>query len=69
MDLDDCKERVKIIASIVDIYGDEEAAHSEEDSLYVDFVKHVAINEHGELACMAKKILETKNIVFDRWCA
>jgi hypothetical protein len=48
---------------------DDEYAHWYEDDLYHDFVKHIADTEGGELADMAKAILKTEDVPFERWYA
>ncbi len=51
------------------VSGDSEVAHSEEDELHVQFIRHVA--EHGpdELRAVARIILETEEMGFSRWTA
>ena len=48
---------------------DFEVAHSLEDDLMLNFIKHVA--EHGdeELAEMATEVLKSQEIDFPRYCA
>ena len=65
MNLRQAKERV---ASIEAIQGDDEAAHSQEDELYLDFVKMVAKGTHKH-AEIAREILRTKEMNCARWCA
>lgn len=66
VDLDYIKAKVKEIS---ELSGDDEAAHSREDRLHVEFITHIAENWHGELAEMAKEVLKTNAINFSRWCA
>jgi len=66
MDLDEVKKRV---ADIGFMQGDDEAAHSNEDDLHVDFIRHVAAAGTPELAEMAKEILKVCDMDFARWCA
>jgi hypothetical protein len=46
---------------------DDEGAHELEDMLYFDFVKFLSEQDNCEYSEMAKEILTTKNIEFDRW--
>lgn len=47
---------------------DSEAAHSKEDQLYYDFIRHIA-TMGGPYADRALLVLETKAITFARHCA
>lgn len=62
---DEAKKRVQAIR---DAKGDDEMAHSMEDQLYLDFVRHVASQE-GPHRAVAEEILKTGEIDFTRWCA
>ena len=66
MTLEEAKERV---ANLERIKSDDEAAHSAEDTLYIDFVYHVAEKGNDELSQIAKEILKSISIDFARWCA
>lgn len=59
------KQRVR---EIEEMASDDEAAHSAEDSLRHDFIVLVAKGT-GNLAEMAKEVLKTSDIDFNRWCA
>ncbi len=61
-------EARKAVEHIIEIAGDDEAAHSAEDKLYADFVHYVASQE-GPHRAIAEEILRTENINFARWCA
>jgi hypothetical protein len=62
-------EAVKRVQQVEAIKGDDERAHSMEDRLYFDFVYHVSEYGNIKLREIAKEILKTKDIRFDRWCA
>ena len=66
MEMSDISDRIK---KIHEERGDPERAHDLEDSLYRDFIQHVA--EHGpeDLREKAKAILKTEELDFPRWCA
>jgi hypothetical protein len=66
MNIADVKHRV---LEIERMKGDNESAHFNEDSLYEDFVIYIAKEGTGELAELAKEILKTQDIKFDRWYA
>ena len=59
---------IKLIAA-----DDDEAAHKEEDRLYSDFIQDVANQKFSdpnvELVEIAKLILTTKDMDFERWFA
>jgi hypothetical protein len=58
------------VADIDAIKGDDESAHGREDDLRRAFIQHVAA--HGrpaELAEMAREVLRTDEMDFERWCA
>jgi hypothetical protein len=61
----------QIIKNVKEIKGsqhDAEAAHSMEDSLYLEFVEYVATLPIP-IAEKAKEVLKTQYIEFSRWCA
>jgi hypothetical protein len=66
LDIDEIKARV---ADIQYLQFDSEGAHWREDSLYADFAKHVANYGPPGLAEMAREMLKTQELGFDRWCA
>lgn len=66
MNVEECKKRVDFIREIA---WDDESAHGNEDQLHHDFIQHIANSEYGELSEMAKEILKTDDIDFERWCA
>jgi hypothetical protein len=49
--------------------GDDEAAHSKEDSLWEAVLQAIANGETADPAACAKAALETKSIRFERWRA
>ncbi len=65
--MQDIQKRVAGIAKRAQ--WDNEMAHVLEDGLYIDFVQHVAANGPTELAAMAKEVLKTRELSFDRWYA
>jgi len=50
------------------VAGDDERAHSMEDSLYEDVLRYMATLNH-ECSRLAVAALKTKEIDFERWCA
>lgn len=56
------------VERVAHMKGDDEAAHSAEDTLYHEFVEFVATQD-GPYADIAKEILKTQAIQFQRWCA
>lgn len=66
MKLEDITAEVERIKSISD---NDEAAHGAEDMLRWQFIAYVAECEHPELSNMAKEILKTDDIEFERWCS
>lgn len=66
MTLDEIKNAIELI---VQIKGDDERAHSEEDELRAGFIQHVAANGPADLAAMTREVLKTDEIDFARWCA
>lgn len=62
MNLETVQELVKDIEKNK---GDDERAHCEEDELYLQVLRH-----HAVQGCpLAKEALKTQDIVFARWCA
>lgn len=57
------------IERIKDARWDDEAAHSAEDRLREDFIRHVQSCDDPQLAVMAALVLTTNEIEFARWCA
>lgn len=57
------------VRDIEAIAGDDEAAHSEEDSLWEAVLLAIANGETADPAACARAALETKKIKFERWCA
>ncbi|CAB4197446.1 hypothetical protein UFOVP1309_14 [uncultured Caudovirales phage] len=49
--------------------NDDETAHSMENSLHEYFIQFVASNANKELSDMAKEVLKSSDIDFDRWYA
>ena len=67
MTIHEIKERIQ---AIKDCAGDDEAAHSMEDTLREEFIAYVHITSEVEhLSEKAKLILSTSEIEFSRWCA
>ena len=66
MNIKQVKDTVK---KIKEISGDSEYAHGVEDDLYRDFVKHVSESKNKKLSNMAKEVLKTKDMDFERWYA
>lgn len=62
--IDDIKKHVDYISLIK---YDNEEAHAVEDTLYEEFITFVSIHAKGKLKEMAKEVLKTKDIKFDRW--
>ncbi len=65
MNIEEIQYRIK---AINEISHDDEAAHSLEDRLYEDFIKHVS-KRKDKIGNMARQILATQEIDFSRWCA
>jgi hypothetical protein len=63
--VDRVREQVAYIAAI---RQDDEVAHSEEDRLYRDVLKHIA-NGGPDAALLALEALKVEDIEFFRWCA
>lgn len=62
---EEIKQRIE---EIKNSYG--ESQHSKEDDLYRDFVEYVSrCKSYRGLREMAKEILKTKDMKFERWCA
>jgi len=68
MTIEEIEKRVNHIRAIA---GDDEAAHSYEDRLHLEFIKYVAslTEQPPELAAKAKLVASTEAIGFSRWCA
>lgn len=56
-------ERIRAMA------GDDEGAHSAEDSLRHEFILAVSKRAPEPFRTMAKEVLKTSDIEFARWCA
>lgn len=65
MNIDQIRNRVRHIDNL---RRDNEAAHSEEDTLYTDVLEAIA-DGSPNAAALAEEALRTKNIDFARWCA
>ncbi len=65
MTVDEVKERVRQIDASK---GDDEGAHSMEDTLRADVLKAIA-DGAPNAAALAAEALKTMNIDFARWCA
>ena len=65
------KEAIEIVASIEKIKGDDETAHSKEDSLREWFIECCANGFYTkkEMIEIGLIVLNTKDIDFARWCA
>lgn len=61
----DVRIRVKEIANLA---GDDEAAHSTEDKLYVDVLTAIA-SGMPQARRMAEMALDARSLKFERWCA
>jgi hypothetical protein len=66
MDIESIRASVELIRAN---QLDPEVAHSMEDCLHGAFLDHVAQHGPEELAAMAREILKTTEIEFDRWTA
>ncbi len=66
MTLDEIKKKVK---EIDETKYDNEVAHNLEDDLYEEFIKHIAKTGNNEQREMARAVLKTKQIEFERWMA
>jgi hypothetical protein len=70
MNIEDIKKR---IGEINESEGDDEQQHMLEDGLQQDFIKYIselpAIKFTSCTKEMAKLVLSTKDIEFERWCA
>lgn len=61
------RQRVAEIAASV---SDDESAHSAEDALYADVLRHIARDSTDHVAAgLAGEALKTKDLDFMRWCA
>ena len=65
MKIEEIKRRVDLIKERAD---DPESAHSQEDKLYLDFIKYIS-KLSSPLGKKALAVLETQEIDFPRWCA
>ena len=65
------KIAIDAVKHIVNVAGDDEQAHSEEDSLRDWFINCVADNMYtkNEMVEIAEIIKQTESIEFARWCA
>lgn len=57
------------VAKIEAMRGDDEAAHSAEDGLWLDVLKAIAKGECADPAAVAAEAIKTNDIDFSRWCA
>lgn len=64
----DIQDRVDEIAALAK-EGDDEAAHSCEDKLYLDFIRYVQEYAPEPYSDMASKVMESRHLDFARWCA
>ena len=65
-------EHIRHLATVPDKFGhiDIYKAHEKEDELYAEFIKHVAQNDNSPfMQEMARAILKTKDLDFERWYA
>ena len=65
MNMKDIENQVEMIRLAA---GDDEIAHTLEDSLMVEFIEYVATLKLP-IGIKARKVLETRRIDFARWCA
>lgn len=63
MTIKEIKERLKGIEELAN-RGDDEAAHGNLNSLYIDVLKHFA-----KVSPLARAALRGEEIEFGRWCA
>ncbi len=67
MNIDDIEKSLCLIRQL---YGDEEYAHIEEDSLFHDFVDSVSRGAfEGDICEGAKKVMSALDIEYCRWYA
>lgn len=66
MTVDEINKRVEEIRANS---GDDESAHSYEDSLHQDVLAAIAEGRREDAAACAKAALATIGIKFGRWCA
>jgi len=57
------------VKKISDIRGDDEAAHAEEDKLYLEILRAIASNDCDNPAACAQLAISTQELKFERWCA
>ena len=65
------EDAIKLVAQIDKMKDDDEAAHSEEDSLRAWFIESCAMGLYTkkEMIEVGKVVLSTKDLDFARWCA
>ena len=65
------EDAIELVAQIDKMKGDDEAAHSEEDSLRAWFIESCATGLYTkkEMIEVGKVVLSTKDLDFARWCA
>lgn len=66
MTLDEATIRV---AKIRDLENDSEIAHGREDDLYLEFIQYVSSLDIPDVSNVAKVILRTQDMPFERWYA
>ena len=66
MTIDDIKTELEHIKKIA---SDDESAHSLEDQLHKRFIQFIAGTADENLAKMAREVLKSSKIQFERWCA
>ena len=62
------QQRLDEIQELAITQRDYEAAHSKEDQLYYDFIRHIA-SMGGPYAERALQVLQSRAIAFERPCA
>jgi hypothetical protein len=63
------QEAQSYIKQIKELTSDPESAHSVEDDMLCEFVKHVAAGDYGELSEVAQIVASSADIKFARWYA
>ena len=66
---DNLKGVEKRVKNIYAVRNDNEMAHKAEDSLHIDFIKHIAKTGTKEQRKMAREILKVDKMDFSRWCS
>ena len=70
MTIDEIKTRIR---DIEDCSGDPERQHAKEDEMIWDFIEALADPRehemHDDIQVMAKTLLGSRNLEFNRWCA